>query len=106
MTNENLKKLKMIASNCALEKVQRDMLADIIEEEEKYKWHDLRKDKSDLPDAKGIYLVVSGYKRPTDLRTRYFDGKKFSYDLRESVEFLYSAIAWIGIEPFEDGDEE
>lgn len=39
MTGQNLKTLKMIASNCALDKAQRDMLDAIIKEELQYCLH-------------------------------------------------------------------
>lgn len=49
MNDYNIRVLKMVASNCALEKVQREMLQDVIKEEEKYRWHNLRKNPVDFP---------------------------------------------------------
>ena len=49
MTKEDIKTLRMIASNCNLEKAQRDMLIKIADEQEKYLPHDLIADPEDVP---------------------------------------------------------
>lgn len=87
---------------------ERDSLAnaltELVEKSEKYKWHDLRKNSSDLPQDDTDILC-------TNQHGQYLEGKGYllHYDERDEVfemetdEFImYDVIAWKYIEPFEE----
>lgn len=65
-------------------------LEEILEEREKYKWHDLRKDPEDLPanehEVEIAYIVYAGIKKTT--RAIYEDGTMHS----EDSDFCYTEL--------------
>lgn len=64
-------------------------------EEDKYRWHNLRRNSEDLPTEKGMYWVcVEGF--DTKYTSTYWDGY---------VWWGYSVIGWKEIEPFEEVGE-
>lgn len=82
-----------------------DIAIDALEKQEKYRWHDLRKNPEDLPTEKGIYLVSGtwGGQKP-----EYWLCEFANYGaLRGWVNGALNprVIAWRYIEPFEEDNE-
>lgn len=69
-------------------------IRELIEKEDKYAWHDLRKNPDDLPKDGQRIIVTDG--------KNYFSGKECGYTCCEVGSRL--VIAWREIEPFE-GEE-
>ena len=70
----------------------------------KYRWHDLRKNKEDLPIKEGLYAVVVQY--DTELSEIGFGYYENMYGYSSGWSALRpnygSIIAWKEIEPFEE----
>lgn len=84
-------------------------LRELIEKQEKYKWHDLRKNPEDLPEVgKAItYLFEVDYgcmvRRIYNSTTATYDGK-YHFAKRKCNGNTYTYIAWKYIEPFEEDE--
>lgn len=80
------------------------MAIEALEDAEKYKWHDLRKDPYDLPDAEyGESDTVLCQKEIGTYILLYFDGGNWCYPTGECYERNKDSqkiIAWRYIEPF------
>lgn len=78
------------------------------EKEDKYHWHDLRKNPEDLPkEYHDVYVCVSNRSNKTYNRTwfegrgwRHATSKKSMYYKKESI------VAWREIEPFKEESDE
>ena len=81
----------------------RTFLKDMLEESEKYRWHDLRKDPEDLPDDLHKVLIhIKGYEdyMGVDMAMHH----KFT-GIWSTIFASYKdgdVIAWREIEPFEE----
>lgn len=80
---------------------------DVLEKADKYKWHDLRKNPDDLPEAIGdgyeseYVLVMIGTPEWNSWEQAYYKHDKQMWSTWEQNEF-----AWRYIEPFKEGKEE
>lgn len=79
---------------------------DTLEKNEKYRWHDLRKDPGDLPEEdREVIVITEGKVRDDNTRQRvgwlYNDGWIYSGGYYGTVDEGY-VIAWREIEPFEE----
>lgn len=87
---------KELARHCTIV----ENLQELIDKQEKYRWHDLRKNPNDLPKDDGLYVVYENvYARG------YCDDNH--YDCVKQVKawsngILHTPIAWKRIEEFED----
>lgn len=87
----------------------RTWLKEILKEQDKYKWHDLRKNPEDLPEVgKAItYLFEVDYgcmvRRIYNSTTATYDGK-YHFAKRKCNGNTYTYIAWKYIEPFEEDE--
>ena len=112
MTNEKaieIIKDCMILNNCFVKEAG-EMAIKSLEQQNKYRWHDLRKDPNDLPNDDSIEYVVC---------VEYRNGKRectiCCLDMGGDMMLLptlgnwignsYHIIAWREIEPFEDVEE-
>ena len=91
-----------------------DIAISAVENQDKYYWHDLKKNPDDLPDKcdRTTYLIFGEYEKGKD----YFLSKFYGYGeecqgYRECPQGVWEAhssgidvIAWREIEPFEGGD--
>ena len=76
-----------------------------LEKADKYRWHDLRKNPDDLPEAdefggSDYVLVKTGCCEWNDMETAYYRHIKKQWSIDEYV------FAWRYIEPFEEEEEE
>lgn len=76
-----------------------DDLTELVEKEDKYRWHDLRIDPNDLPEYNcAIYLVYS----PTN-NNYYYEARNYFYPNTKRIHLDGEKdIAWKYIEEFED----
>ena len=83
-------------------------LKEMLEECEKYRWHDLRKNPDDLPDKDGIYMVCIIYPAEEKAVGAAFYGIMYGY--KSGWNMLMpndgNVIAWREIEPFEEAKHE
>lgn len=90
----------MISGNCALEKVQRDMLEELYKREKEFIWHDLRNNPDDLPDEGEVNVCLDGkYGNVTfdkGISSVYYCSGHFFND----HELNKLVIGWKYIEPF------
>ena len=82
------------------------VLQELIDKEDKYRWHDLRKDPNDLPrNLLGKELLIC---RKSSCGTNYYDlcyhdKKGFNYcDSEYGDIYLDNVLAWKYIEEFEN----
>lgn len=85
------------------------MVTEALEKQEKYKWHDLRKNPEDLPEdnnTRSEYMVTDGRKY---FISKYFGKGEFLNGYWEFPEGVFECnafdvdvIAWREIEPFEE----
>jgi len=89
-----------------------DDVKDLLEKQEKYKWHDLRKNPEDLPEiphwtnySEAVEVVVSGgiYDTAVYGKRGFLGGLEGEFSWFTESEPI---IAWRYIEPFEEGDTE
>lgn len=84
----------------------KEALYELIDKEEKYRWHDLRKNPNDLPKKDGIYLIYTealipfGYNKSEIfknyyVREYYSDKNMFANIIRNDF-----VVAWKYIEEF------
>lgn len=74
-------------------------LQELVDKEEKYKWHDLRKDPYDLPTQDNRYLVVYDFKDEiVDMEFRGIEVAAFM----QGKFTIDGIVAWKNIEEFED----
>ena len=84
-----------------------EMAVDALEEADKYKWHDLRKNPDDLPDAIGdgyvseYVLVMIGTPGWNNCEWAYYSHNAKMWSIYEQNVF-----AWRYIEPFKFKEEE
>ena len=98
----------MILDDCFVKEAG-EMAIKALEAQNKYRWHDLRKDHNDLPkdnDARSEYMVTDG--------NQYFISKYFGngafvngcweypYGVFECNAYDIDVIAWREIEPFKE----
>lgn len=80
------------------------MAIEVLEDVDKYRWHDLRKDPEELPDAEnGESDTVLCQKKIGTYILLYFDGGNWCYPTGECYECnkdYQKIIAWKEIEPF------
>lgn len=82
----------------------------IIEQHERYGWHDLRKDPDDLPKTKGVYIGCVENPRNHQRTT----GEIALYDITATGFYIWkrkrgfvqhqNVVAWREIEQFEGGE--
>ena len=77
-----------------------------LEKADKYKWHDLRKNPDDLPEADGnseseYVLVMIGTPEWNSWEQAYY-----KHDKRLWTTYEQNVFAWRYIEPFEEEEEE
>lgn len=83
-----------------------EMAVDALEQADKYRWHDLRKNPDDLPEADGnsesdYVLVLIGTPEWNSWEQAYYHhGKKMWSTYEQNV------FAWRYIEPFEEEEYE
>ena len=76
----------------------RIFLKEMLEESEKYRWHDLRKDPKDLPeDDRKVECITLTKSRKSNHVFGYFDR-------RWVCGMCSNVIAWKEIEPFEENE--
>ena len=76
----------------------RTFLKDMLEESEKYRWHDLRKDPDDSPKESGYYFCYGTWLSGREqYETAYYDG-----ECEWDIVYNFNLIAWREIEPFEE----
>lgn len=98
----------------------RTFLKEMLEECEKYRWHDLRKDPKDLPKSEAEVSVMAKMKCAWDGKFRLFEirmtysgkilctgdvkgwGVSYPYDFDFETD---EVIAWKEFEPFEEIDK-
>lgn len=84
-----------------------EMAVDALEKADKYRWHDLRKNPDDLPEAVGdgyeseYVLVMTGTPEWNSWEQAYYHHDKKLWSTYEQNIF-----AWRYIEPFEEEEEE
>lgn len=98
-----------------------DFLIDVLEKADKYRWHDLRKDPTDLPTKRDWVLAVFkepdcdfvlvprvadyvGYETSATTEEFWLIAEVCAEDMSEYYKSL-KCIAWKEIEPFEEVDE-
>lgn len=81
-------------------------LKDMLEECNRYRWHDLRKDPKDLPDKDGMYLVCIIYHSEEKAVGVSFYGIMYGYKSEWNMLMPNDGkvIAWKEIEPFEEDE--
>ena len=101
MNRRDISTLKMIACNCSLEKIQRDMLNDIIGREEKHIWYGIDEGLHD--GEREVIVCLHGI----DKNIKYQRGYESAYYVPD--EGFYEnklkndlVIAWRDIEPYEE----
>ena len=82
-----------------------EMAVEALEKADKYRWHDLRKNPDDLPEAdefggSDYVLVKTGCFEWNDMKKAYYSHNKKQWSIDEYV------FAWRYIEPFEEEEEE
>lgn len=84
----------------------RTFLKDMLEECEKYRWHDLRKDPKDLPEKEGLYAVTVKYDtESTEIGFGYYEHMYgYSSGWSALMPNYGNVIAWKEIEPFEEDE--
>ncbi len=113
-------KIMLEAPSRTLIDAYRTFLKEMLEECEKYRWHDLRKDPKDLPDDERTVTVMAKMFCPWDDEFRFFElkmnychkilrtGKVFGWKVGYPYFFNFETdevIAWREIEPFEEDKE-
>ena len=83
-----------------------DMAIKALEKADKYRWHDLRKNPDDLPEADGnseseYVLVMIGTPEWNSWEQAYY-----KHDKRMWSTYEQNVFAWRYIEPFEEEEEE
>lgn len=84
-----------------------DEFANVVDANNKYRWHDLRKNPSDLPDKTGFYIACvehpKNHERNTREITLYGITPAGVYLWKKNNRFVQheSVVAWREIEPFE-----
>ena len=80
---------------------------DALERQEKYRWHDLRKNPDDLPQKDGYYLGAFKFRNAESLGVdvaiecsvvTFCEGKFYGYNR------MWDIKGWKEIEPFEEED--
>ena len=99
-------KIMLEAPSRTLIDAYRTFLKEMLEECEKYRWHDLRKDPKDLPDKDGIYMVCIIFHAEEKAVGAAFYGIMYGY--KSGGDMLMpndgKVIAWREIEPFEEDE--
>lgn len=98
--------IKVDVLGCAIDAIEKALEKQAITEitNDKYRWHDLRKNPNDLPKIDDMVLVCFEWKGKfsgdiyTDYVTSYHNGILFD---GFQIDGLYKVIAWREIEPFE-----
>ena len=100
-------KIMLEAPSRTLIDAYRTFLKEMLEECEKYRWHDLRKDPKDLLKKSGTYLVCIEY--PTEVKEVgiiFYEKNRYGY--RSGWNMLTpndgKVIVWKEIEPFEEDE--
>ena len=81
-----------------------EMAVEALEKADKYRWHDLRKNPDDLPEADGnsesdYVLVKTGCFEWCDMEMAYYSYAKKQWSIDNYV------FAWQYIEPFEEEEK-
>ena len=109
MTNEEA--IKAIKCNYPPENYTRlrgalDMAIEALEKADKYRWHDLRKNPDDLPEAdeygcSECVLAVTGTPEWGDYEWAYYNHNTMMWSTPFCVQ---NVCAWRYVEPFEGGE--
>ena len=77
---------------------ERQLVWDVLEKADRYRWHDLREDPADFPSKAGMYFVAYTWKksRIINYRLESFNGICFF----EPVEM--TLLAWKELEPLDE----
>ena len=83
-----------------------EIAVDALEKADKYKWHDLRKNPDDLPEADGnsesdYVLVMIGTPEWNSWEQAYY-----KHDKRMWSTYEQNVFAWRYIEPFEENKDD
>lgn len=99
-------KIMLEAPSRTLIDAYRTFLKEMLEECEKYRWHDLRKDPKDLPNKCGLYIVCIEY--PTEEKEvgmGYYENMYwYRRGVRPRIPNYGNVIAWREIERFEEDE--
>lgn len=80
-----------------------DCLQELIDKQEKYRWHDLRKDPNDLPKLRTkVLFAIVYFKELIGYGTADFTEKGFEDGINPPSLIKKFAIAWKYIEEFAD----
>lgn len=82
----------------------RTFLKEMLEEFEKHRWHDLKKDPDDLPNKCGTYIVYIGYPEEEVGMAYYENMYWYRRGRSRRVPNYGNVIAWREIEPFEEDE--
>lgn len=102
MTNEEaiitLTNILIDDYGCGLERRDYDSMrhaVKVMENAEKYRWHDLRKNPDDMPEI-GLPVIVCDIQKRVCIRTLVSKRERYRWS-----QDKYDVIAWRYIEPFE-----
>lgn len=109
--NPDWKYLDDFWEQCDYEKITEDAIA-VLEQQDKYRWHDLRKNPYDLPeecdcfpdDDKQVEIVGGNRKHYFACYVRY-DNERFGWKIKHQKTYasrIVRPIAWREIVPFEE----